>query len=240
MGLIHGISKTPILQANIDSGIVTDGLVLLLDAGRSYPGTGPIWFDYSGNGNHFNLSGSPTYSTSNSGYFVFDGTNDYAEGPYNRSSLQLTGDITVDVWLYVSARALDWVRIFGLSGTNYNLVRTYGLWHDITGRVLWQRYGGVDPGIYPATPTLNLNTWYNIVATTSGTSHILYLNNSSVGTATAAGPWTLGDQEPTLGYTGSFHTYHNGRIAVAKVYNRGLSGTEVTQNYNALKARYGL
>jgi hypothetical protein len=43
--------------------IVTDGLVLCLDAGnpKSYTGSGTTWTDLSGNGNNGTLTNSPTY-----------------------------------------------------------------------------------------------------------------------------------------------------------------------------------
>ena len=59
--------------------IVTDGLSLYLDAAnsRSYSGTGLSVYDLSGSGNTSLLINGPTYSSSNLGYFVLDGTNDY-------------------------------------------------------------------------------------------------------------------------------------------------------------------
>ena len=61
------------------ASIVTDGLILHLDAAdsNSYGGSGNTWYDISGNGYNGILTNGPTYSTNNGGCLIFDGTNDY-------------------------------------------------------------------------------------------------------------------------------------------------------------------
>lgn len=217
--------------------LVNSGLVLSLDAGntRSYPGSGTTWTDLSGNNNNGTLTNGPTFSNN---AITFDGVNDFVNGP--AISNQFTGDMTAEAWIRVTTRAADWVRIVG-TGTNAGGVgnRTFGLWHDSSGKILWQRYGGNDPGIYPTTPILELNTWYQVTATTSGSSHVLYLNAASIGSATAAGPWTASGDNVTIAYAG-YHTYHNGNISNVKLYNRALSAAEVRQNFNALRGRFNI
>ena len=217
--------------------IVTDGLVLCLDAAnpKSYPGSGTAWTDLSGNGNTGTLTNGPTYSSGNAGYLTLDGSNDYING--TSISSQLTTDITAEAWVYVSSAGVDWVRIIGTGGNTGN--RTFGLWYASNRRLLWQRYGTADPTIYPTSPILQLNTWHHVAATTSGSSHALYLDGVSIGTNTAAGPWSASNEAVTIGFAG-FHTYHNGRISNARLYTRGLSTTEILQNFNALRGRFGI
>ena len=217
--------------------IVTDGLVLCLDAAnpKSYPGGGTEWNDLSGNGSNGTLTNGPTYSTGNQGYFTFDGTNDYVIGP--SISSQLTTNITVEAWIYLTSAAGDWVRIIG-SGTDSNN-RTFGLWYSTDRRLLWQRYGTADPSIFPSTPTMDTGRWHHVAATTNGSSHVVYLNGSAIGSNTAAGPWSASGIAVTLGYAG-FHTYHNGRISNARIYTRGLSQPEILHNFNALRGRFGI
>jgi hypothetical protein len=78
--------------------IVTDGLVLNLDAGnrKSYPGSGTIWYDRAGT-NNGTLTNGPTYSSSNGGSIVFDGTNDYSETT-NPSNVH-NQNFTLSVWV---------------------------------------------------------------------------------------------------------------------------------------------
>jgi hypothetical protein len=218
--------------------IITNGLVLSLDAGNSssYPGTGTTWTDLSGSVNTGTLFNSPVYSSNNGGYLDFDGIDDYASGA-NSVSTDLTGDMSCEVWFKLDAVAGDWVRPFG-KGDASN--RTYGLWYNTTsGGFLYQRYGASsNPSPQLATlPTVG--QWYQMVGTTTGSNHVLYLNGVSVSTATGTGPW----YSSTEGYrvaAATFHTFHNGPLSIARLYNRGLSATEVTQNFNAVRGRYGL
>ena len=230
MGLAHG-AQEPLG--------VRDGLVLYLDAAnaRSYPKSGTTWFDRSGNGNNGTLENGTGYSGDNFGSLVFDGTNDYVNS--TSISSQFTSDITVEAWIYLSSYPGDWVRIIGTGGNGGNN-RTFGLWYNgPSGKILWQRYGAGDPSIFPDSPTLSIGTWHHIVATTSGSSHVLYLNASSIGTATAAGPWAASGENITIGFAG-FHTYHNGRMSNLRLYNRALSAAEISQNFNALRSRFSI
>ena len=232
-------TQTNLMAANLEyENIVTSELVLNYDAGfvGSYPTTASTWYDISGNSNNGTLTNGPTYSSSNGGTIVFDGTNDYVNGP--GISSQLTGNITVEAWIYITSGPSDWVRIIG-TGANPSGNRTFGLWYDINRRLLWQRYGATDPSIYPAN-VLSYNTWYYVAATTSGSSNALYLNGSSIGSSTAAGPWPASNENVTIGSAVGIHTYLTGNISISRIYNRGLSSTEILQNYNAQKSRYGL
>jgi len=83
--------------------IITDGLVLSLDAAntKSYPGTGTVWKDLSGNGNNGTLVNGPTFNSGNNGSIVFDGVNDYASTtPVSNLTIpQMEGDITYEYWI---------------------------------------------------------------------------------------------------------------------------------------------
>jgi hypothetical protein len=211
-----------------------------LDAGdpASYPGSGNIWYDLSGNSYNGTLTNGPTYNSSNGGSIVLDGTNDYINGA--SISSQLTGDITVEAWIKISTAPSDWVRVIG-TGANPSGNRTFGLWYATNRTILWQRYisssGSV--GIQP-NDVLATGNWYNITATTSGNSHAVYINGVSVGTSTANGPWGASNESITLGSAVGIHAYLTGNMAVRRIYNRGLSSNEVLQNYNAIKSRFGL
>ena len=232
-------SNTTTMVVNRDyENVITSGLTMLLDAGfvPSYPKSGVTWSDLSYNGNNGTLTNGPTYSSSNGGTIVFDGTNDYVNGP--AISAQLTGDITVEGWIYITSGPSDWVRIIG-TGANPSGNRTFGLWYDVNRRLLWQRYGTNNVGVQP-TNVLSYNTWYYVAATTSGNSHSVYLNGTSIGSSTVAGPWTASNETITIGSAVGIHTYLTGNISIARIYNRGLSASEILQNFNAQKSRFGL
>ena len=216
--------------------VVGSNLILNLDAAntKSYPGSGTTWTDLTRLGNNGTLTNGPTFTSSNGGAIVFDGTNDWVNS--TSISSQFTGDMTAEAWIYVKSAPSDWVRIVGTGGNGGN--RTFGLWYAADRRLLWQRYGATDPAIYPTSPLISLNTWSHVVATTTGSSHALYLNGQSIGTATAAGPWSVSGEAITIGFAG-FHTYTTSNISVVKLYNRGLTATEVLQNFRAFRGRYG-
>jgi hypothetical protein len=79
-------TQTNLMAANFQyESIVTDGLVLNLDAGfvGSYPTTASIWYDLSGNNNNGTLINGPTFSTDGGGSIVFDGVDDYSRIEFN-------------------------------------------------------------------------------------------------------------------------------------------------------------
>jgi hypothetical protein len=219
--------------------IVTDGLVLCLDAAdkNSYPGTGTTWSDVSGNDNNGTLTNGPTFNSENGGSIVFDGSNDYVNGVHN-SQLDITGNLSVECWFRVTANRSDYVRVFG-KGNSTN--RTYGLWYlqGSSGQFLYQKINGANTMNVLHSATVALNTWYHIMGTTNSNLHTLYINSIPVlsTTQTITGP-SLTDPY-TLGY-GNVHTYHIGNISNCRLYNRALTATEIQQNYNATKSRYGL
>lgn len=217
--------------------ITIDGLVLCLDAAnpKSYIGSGTSWVDLSGNSGTGTLTNGPVFNSSNTGVIQFDGVNDYISG-VNNSTVSTTGDMTEEAWFYVTSTPSDWVRVFGKGDTTN---RTYGLWINVGSALfLYQRYGGSSINIQ-ASRTVSLNTWYHMVGTSSGTSHVLYLNGVSIANGSGGSTFYSSTDPYTVGYAG-FHTYIPGYVASAKLYNRALSASEVLQNYNATRTRYGI
>ena len=224
------------LSANA-SKIVLDGLVIYLNPSnmKSYKPGSTLWSDLTINGNNGTLTNGPIFNSDIGGNILFDGINDYFIGP-SISNL-FTANLTVEVWVKINATPSDWVRIVGTGG-NSGTNRTFGLWYDVNRKLLWQRYGGADPSILPAN-VLNIGQWYHIVATTSGSDHALYLNSNLIGSRSAAGPWAASGEAITINFAG-FHTYGSNNIGDVKLYTRGLSATEVAQNFMATKERYGI
>ncbi|NBP55511.1 hypothetical protein EBU71_03030, partial [bacterium] len=167
--------------------IVTNGLVLNLDAGNSasYPGTGTTWTDLSGNGNNGTLINGPTYSSSNGGSIVFDGTNDSVNIPIS-SSLQ-SQYFTLDAWFKLNS--IDVVNGSPIFTGHY---QSYG---TISGSVL-TIYSGqylfqtrlsntCCQSLYVG--TASTNTWVNFTGTWNGTTKIAYLNGVQIGTQSTSG-----------------------------------------------------
>lgn len=217
--------------------IVTDGLVLYLDAAntRSYPGTGTTWTDLSRGGNNGTLTNGPTFNSGNSGSIVFDGLNDYVTF-LNNSTLQInTG--TVSVW-FKTRNAGDGFRSIIAKQFNYGLFTS----DNILITYDWSASDVRSTGINIAD-----NMWKNIVLsftnnTGSPSNNVnIYLNGINVLTTTIKLNTTY-LVELEIGRGGTIPTgntqYINGNISQTLVYDRALSATEVLQNYNALKGRY--
>src|SRR6056300_758964 len=81
--------------------IVTDGLVLALDAGnpKSYPGSGTVWRGKSGNGNNGTLTNGPTFSSDNGGAIVFDGADDTVSIPHDSTIDFATNSFSLHTWV---------------------------------------------------------------------------------------------------------------------------------------------
>ena len=222
--------------------IVTDGLVLALDTAspRSYPGSGTTIKDLSGSGIDGTLVGSPPFSTDNGGILDFDGIDDYITcGTSTAVNLiQNQTNFTLGVWFKMDA--LGTLR--GLIGTlNYSCTKNLGLTANGTSLSFYNdtttcynvSVGGVETG-----------KWIYGVGTYDGTTTKTYMfKDGSLSQADGAGK-----SGPTLTFTSDFQVWgdQNGSIetdckgGIAHVYSRTLSQTEIEQNYNAQKSRFGL
>jgi hypothetical protein len=220
-----------------NSNIVTNGLVLCLDAGspRSYPGSGTVWNDVSGNGNNGVLVNSPTYSSENGGILLLNGTSNYIDCGNILSNLT---NLTLDCWVKFGTQTTSFNGIISktLNNTNGYELRTTGFTPTTT--TVEFRYKGDAAAAGPTTLTNSI--WYSIVATGTLGSQKLYINGSLLASnivAVTPDPNALSLVIGKLAYSG---LYMNGTLSEAKVYNRVLTDAEVLQNFNALRGRYGI
>ena len=215
---------------------VRDGLLICVDPANlnSYSGSG-ITARGLVSGIGATLVNGIGFSSSNSGTFILDGSNDYING--NVTSFNLTGDLSAEIWFNLSATAGDWVRVIGKGDVSN---RTFGFWYNNNEQCfLFQRYGTTNNVSSTYSITVQTNIWYHVILTSNGSTHKLYLNGADVQTQTGSGPFLSTSNTLKIGY-GDIHTYHNGRIGLYRIYNRALTAQEVLQNYNATKKRYGL
>ena len=216
--------------------VVRNGLLMYLDPAnyRSYSGSGITVNGLIG-GIGATLVNGVGFGVTNVGNFNFDGTNDYISAP-DISSLNLTNDLTAIVWFQITTfPGNDWVRVIG-KGDGSN--RTFGFWYysGSPNYFLYQRFGTINVSIQNST-TLQLNTWYQGAVTSSGSTHRLYINGLEIGNSTVSSSFVSSSSLLKLGY-GEIHSYHNGQISQAFIYDRGLTAQEILQNYNATKKRY--
>lgn len=236
--------------------IVTNGLVLYLDAGsaKSYPGSGTVWNDLSGNGNNGTLINGPTYSTSNKGSIVFDGVDDYVSVTENSgmkpqiltlefaakiNSTVNSGSGSVFNFQYIIFRQNS--RTTNFEG--YNI--TYGETNAAYGMGSTPSGGTPQYGVNATNNSSPIGKISFITALFDNTSMSIYVD----GIFQASGPKASGinyNSTHTLKIGRSvpignaFDSTMNGAIYFVRLYNRILSSDEISQNYNATKARYNL
>jgi len=218
--------------------IVTNGLVLVLDAGdrNSYVSGSTTWRDLAGiyNGT---LNNGPTFDTGSLGSIVLDGTNDSITCNTNSiTSNALTFTIIINRYNNgTQGTGLVFNRGGGGSTTGMNLLypTPTGIgyhWNDDPNTYLY------DPGI-----PIPLNTWCFCCVSVNPTQSIFQVNNNvvvrsytNVTANTTVGTNLMIGTDYTIG------RYVNAKIAYASMYNRALSQAEIKQNFNALKGRFGL
>ena len=226
------------MGVNYNPKIVTDGLVLCLDVAntKSYPGSGTTWTDLTGNGYNGTLTNSPTYNSSNLGFFQFV-TDDFAAIP-NNVALD-TQTPTVEVWIKTNATTQNgfWFEK-GTVNSQYSLFQEGG-------SIQWRMNIGGITNLSTTTATyMNTTNWYQVVGTyTSGTRR-LYINGVLVNSDTQTGTIATNSGGMSIGVYGGFNGsrgyFYNGNLSSCKVYNRALTATEIQQNFSATRGRYGI
>ncbi len=227
--------------------VVTNGLVLALDAGdrNSYVSGSTTWTDLVGSKNG-TLTNGPTFNSGSGGSIVFDGADDYVA---TASNIGISGASprTVECWIYVDSSSNK--SILGYGGNEIGVLFDTLVWY--TGQYLTaigHYYGGGYDTIptLPSRNTINLNQWNHVVHMYDGTTASLYTNgvfsNSKEFSISAGNQLNTTNSTFRVGtgqYTGGY-TYTTGKIASSRFYNRTLSASEVLQNYNATKGRFGL
>lgn len=231
--------------------IVTSGLVLCLNAAdkNSYPGTGTTWTDLSGNSNNGTLTNGPTFNSGNGGSIVFDGVDDYV-GLGTPTSLNITGNITINSWVNLTAFPSSSNATIYEKGYNNTNEQTFFRINNQSG------INAIDCGTFGGNnyftrltltgsnaTLITTGSWNNLAGQYDGANWNIYLNGNLVSSTLqnqapfpSTSPVSIGAAFISTGYA----RFLNGRISTTLVYNRALSATEIRQNYNATKTRFGL
>jgi hypothetical protein len=210
--------------------IVTNGLVLCLDAAdkKSYPGTGTLWTDRSGNGNNGTLVGGVGYNSNNGGIMVFDGVDDNVS--FSTSNLIVN---TVSLWLYIKVAQNSSIICSG---------------PDVYSSVAWEwsifiyesniyfrgNAGNFGNIIYPAANYVN--KWVNFTLIRNLNS-LSYLYENGIYKNQASEASSANTNQLRIGKAGGAA---NVNIGNTLLYNRALTPQEILQNFNATRGRYGI
>ena len=237
---------------------VTDNLVLSLDAAniKSYIGSGTTWSDLSGNGNNGTLFNGPAFSNSSSSVISFDGGDDYFQANVNTAALD--GDPSLSVDMFVRRRTgtniggggeLAGGSFWGIGGSGQG--NSINGWTPTTNLIHLDIYDSTRLATsvyYPENQFVHI-AWTKNGAGAETTNVKCYINGVEVALT----------KNRSATRTNQFNTSTSGKgiclgranadssifpapidIGTFKVYSRALSSSEILQNYNSNKSRFGL
>ncbi len=229
--------------------IVTDGLVFYVDAANpnSYV-SGNTTVDSLVSNVTGSLINDIDFSTDNQGSWVFDGLDDYINLGDTISSVGYSLPMTIDLWVNFVDTSTN-LSLFNLDSTSpYN-----GIWCNIPSSVGGTREvqvsfgdgGGVsssDRRTAQTTTGVNTLEFVNITLIVNGATDFEIYFNGVIQPITLSGIGGIINWSGGIGYIGNFNNslFMDGSVSSFKVYSNALTPTEVLQNYNALKGRFGL
>jgi hypothetical protein len=250
----RSLTSQEILQNYYQGSIVTSNLILNLDAGNviSYPGSGNIWYDLSGNNNNFTLYNGVGYSTDNGGCLVFDGVNDYVS---SSSNINLSSYDYVVVEVFYKCDSTTVAMLFEHT-PNWNVnLGGFGLAINADGNNQLTNCNHTNHNTEVARNYLvsdnsswsnNLNLYSKI---SDSTGRLTYVNGNLVSFTTTGGYPTGTGTSPNgsfpnaifyIGSRGGSSSFFNGRISSIKIYGFKINSSQVQQNFNAYRSRFGI
>jgi len=226
------------------SNIITNGLVLALDAAnrRSYVPGSTTWNDLSGNRYTGSLTNGPTFDSANGGSIVFDGVNDYVVvGSFNQLP---TGSSARTINIWFNPNITTWqgnvnsLFFYGTTGVNGAV---FGIDFDTYPTMEIYTWGGAGRDVFFSSSFPQIG-WSNLSVVYNGSTTLsIYENSRNTQNATVTALSTTNTNVWIGSIDPSYQPwYYDGRISNIQIYNRALTATEIAQNYEALKSRYGL
>ena len=216
--------------------LIQDGLILDLDASdrNSYVSGSTTWFDLSGNNNSGSLVNGPTFNSGNGGSIVFDGSDDYVNCG-NSNSLKITGSLTINTFFKANLLNIDYQPIVAMGDDSYRFQRHFN--------TNYLAFGSRNIGLTDlvSNSTISTGVWYNATAVYNGSQMLIYINGILNASGNASGNLPVSNYNLWVGGNSQAPSrIWNGNISIVQIYNRALSASEVLQNYNATKTRFGL
>lgn len=229
--------------------IATNGLVCYLDANntKSYSGNGTTWKDLSGNNRDFTWVSTPTFTNDTQKYF--NTLNNRCVGPASNSfGITNTSGYTIVLLVrqnsLVSASAFKFYKDGAASAGRG--IFSHMTWSD--GNIYFDQGGccNADTRTSVSAGSDTTTTWgiYSLTRQSNGSTRKIYKNSTLLTTNTnTAADISLNATAVDLGSSdeyGGNSSVWNARLGGFIVYNRELSETEIQQNFNALRGRFGL
>ena len=197
-----------------------------------------LWYDLSGNASNCSLINGPTSNVSNKGNILFDGVDDYGSIT-NVSSLRPINELTIELVIKAVTTTAGWNHIFGINP----YASLSPLIFLETGGQLIRALHFVDGVEYRCNTIQSISTsvFTHVVFTFKPGDAIRSYFNSVASTTTSLPNGTLSYNTSNaflIGYSGA--NWPNVQYGLVRVYNKALTQTEVSQNYEATKTRFGL
>jgi hypothetical protein len=212
------------------NSIVKKNLIFHLDGNKidSYPTSGTSWYDLSDNNYIGTLTNGPTYSSTNGGCVVFDGTNDYVE--LNTTSI-ISGNQSFTIEAFYTITGSGGGAIF----SNYNAsYQTNTIWFSA-------QYGiYINAACYVATAPITSGTHHMVATRDSNGVVKVYLDGVLSNTVTLNASISNSLNYRIGTDAGNTSEPFTGNLYNMRVYNRDLSINEILQNYNSQKNRFGI
>jgi len=214
--------------------IIKKNLSLYIDGANplSYSGSGTQVLDRSGNGYTGQLVNGVSFSND---VWTFDGSDDYIN--FNGISLT-TSSFTCESFF-------QWSTVGGNRGVLHSLSYNYPSTGYLIRQsdtadnkiVVWSD-NGTETYVL-STATIPINTWTHLVVVQSAGNCKIYINGVLDSSQSLANPVINTAYPYRIGQRGSTGAYLPGKIAISRLYNTALNATEVLQNYEAQKSRFG-
>ena len=242
------LSQSEILQNYYQAPIVTDGLVLAVDAGNlvSYENGAATTYNLAGSGAG-TLANAVGFNKGNGGSWTFDGNDDYMTLP--SPMIPATTNWTYSCWFNADtlvAGGVLYCQYTSQSGNGRILINLAEENFKLCIRLLsGPGYGSV---VVFSNVIPTVGQYYNFVISRNSRTYNLYINGLLDTSYTATFDASIQQTTPVIGGRATSQVYpvpassnfFNGKIAATDIYNRALSSDEVTQNFNAQRNRFGI
>jgi hypothetical protein len=221
--------------------------VLNFDASNthSYVSGSGIWYDLSGYGNSGSLTFGPTFdSGSASGSIVFDGVDDYVYVPVNTGvgPFACISEFSVETWIYPTKNTGTQSAISKGNVNSYSKQYVFPRTDDGWTNVMFYLWTWDDAQSTLSTAWPSLNAWHHAVGVYDGKKMYIYIDGVLATSKDQTGYMSSRYRESSIsiGDRNGYTENYEGKIGSVKIYNYGLSASEVSQSYSISKERFGL
>lgn len=243
-------SDKMVLNRDLEN-ITTNGLVLYYDASSisSYPKSGTTINDISGNGYDGTLTNGPTFSTANSGSISLDGTNDFISIPGNTTVY--SSNFTWQSFHYTRQAnvsdldAMWWsesgVKNFLMGYRNTGIPNVY-FRIDSPSTVYQSPSVGTQTNGFGTNAGSIVGRWLYTTIVKSGTTFYVYWNDGLLMWTVTISDWSIGNTSQAISFGSRSGNAFNSFMDIGNIimYNRALSVSEIQQNFNAQRLKFGL